>query len=54
MPIAEEAGESSAWGEAPPPRIEEQEFDALAFELWHQGSYPDIASDDEWLVGEAK
>lgn len=54
MPVAEEAVESSAWGDAAPPKIEEQEFDMQAFELWHRGSCPDLASDEEWLVGEGK
>ena len=32
----------------PPVNIEEQEFDLLAFELWHLGSCPDLTDIEEW------
>jgi hypothetical protein len=35
--------------EVPPPRMEEDEMDILAFELWHRGSYPELAAEEEWL-----
>jgi hypothetical protein len=38
--------------EAPPPRIEEEEMDILAFELWHRGSVPELAAEEEWLEEE--
>lgn len=45
--LEEGVAESNPWGEAPPPAIEAQEFDVLAFELWHDGSRPELA-DREW------
>jgi hypothetical protein len=32
----------------PAARIEQQEFDILAFELWHLGSCPDLIELEEW------
>lgn len=46
--LAEELAETAHWSEDPPVTIEEQEFDLLAFELWHLGSCPDIVEIDEW------
>jgi hypothetical protein len=48
IPLAEEVAESAHWSDDPPVRIEEQEFDLLAFELWHLGSYPDLTELEEW------
>ncbi len=39
MPLAESLAETAHWGDDAPIRIEDQEFDLLAFELWHLGSY---------------
>ena len=47
-PLAEEIAESAHWSDDPPLRIEDQEFDLLAFELWHLGSYPSVNEVDEW------
>jgi hypothetical protein len=47
-PLAEELTESAHWSDNPPDRIEDQEFDLLAFELWHLGSYPDFNDIEEW------
>ena len=33
--------------DAPPPRIEEEEMDILAFELWHRASVPELAAEEE-------
>jgi hypothetical protein len=41
MPVAEELEETPEWGEAAPIRLEEQELDLRAFELWQQASRPD-------------
>jgi len=38
--------------EAPPPNIEEEEMDILAFELWHRGSVPELAAEEEWMEEE--
>jgi len=46
--LAEELAESAHWSEDPPVKIEEDEFDLLAFELWHLGSCPDLVEIDEW------
>jgi hypothetical protein len=55
-PVPEALTENSAWGDPPPPPLEEQELDILAFELWQRGSRQDAAaetdcSDDEEAVG---
>jgi hypothetical protein len=46
--LAEELAETAHWSEDPPVPIEEDEFDLLAFELWHLGSCPDLVEVDEW------
>jgi hypothetical protein len=45
---AQEVAETGHWSDDPPERIEEQEFDLLAFDLWHLGSRPDLADVEEW------
>ena len=47
-PFAEELAETAHWSDDPPVRIEEQEFDNLAFELWHLGSCLDLTELEEW------
>jgi hypothetical protein len=47
-PLAEQLAETAHWSDDPPVRIEEQEFDLLAFELWHLGSCPDLTDIEEW------
>jgi hypothetical protein len=47
-PLAEELLETAHWSDDPPVAIEEQEFDLLAFELWHLGSYPDVGAFEDW------
>ena len=42
----------SQWDDAPPPALEEQEMDILAFELWRRASRQDIAATDEPETGE--
>jgi hypothetical protein len=53
MPIletqyADEVAETAHWSDDPPNRIEEQEFDLLAFDLWHLGNRPDLTDTEEW------
>jgi hypothetical protein len=48
VPLAEELAETAHWSDDPPVSIEEQEFDLLAFELWHLGTYPDLTDLEEW------
>lgn len=43
LPMAEEVIETTT----PPPKLEEDEFDVLAFELWQLGSCPEIESDQD-------
>ena len=38
--------------DVPPPNIEEEEMDILAFELWHRGSVPELAAEEEWMEEE--
>ena len=40
-PLEEQLAESTHWSDDPPVRIEDEEFDRLAFELWSLGSWPD-------------
>ena len=40
MPVVDETAEQPQWGEAPPVKIEEQDLDLEAFELWHEASLP--------------
>jgi hypothetical protein len=47
-PLAEDLAETAHWSDDPPVPIEDQEFDLLAFELWHLGSYPDLNQFDDW------
>jgi hypothetical protein len=47
-PLAEELAETAHWSDDPPVSIEDREFDVLAFELWHLGSYPDLIDVEEW------
>jgi hypothetical protein len=47
-PLADVLAESAHWSADPPDPMEEQEFDLLAFELWHLGNYPDFADVEEW------
>jgi hypothetical protein len=47
VPLAEDLAESTHWSDEPPVQIDQQEFDLLAFELWHLGSYPETQI-DEW------
>lgn len=48
IPLAEDLAETAHWSDDPPVAIEQQEFDLLAFELWHLGTYPDVAELEEW------
>ena len=50
--ISEEAAEQSQWDDAPPPKLEEQEIDLLAFELWQRANRSDTEADEYWLSEE--
>jgi len=41
-----EMAEVSEWDDAPPPMLEEQEMDILAFELWRRASCQDIVAEE--------
>jgi hypothetical protein len=45
--FAEELAEVSHWDDDPPPKLEEEEMDILAFALWHRGSCPETADEEE-------
>jgi hypothetical protein len=47
-PLAEELAATAHWSDEPPAALDEQEFDLLAFELWHLGNYPDFLELEEW------
>ena len=47
-----ELDELSQWDDAPPPMIEEQPMDILAFELWQRASRQDIAPVEDASDGE--
>ena len=46
--LAEELAETAHWSDDPPVNIAEQEFELLAFELWHLGSFPELTDIEEW------
>jgi hypothetical protein len=48
-PLDEDLAEASPWDDAPPPRLEEQEMDILAFELWHRACCSTMTAADDWL-----
>ncbi len=48
LPLAEDLAETAHWSDDPPVRIDEDDFDRLAFELWHLASYPDLTEFEEW------
>lgn len=50
--MAEELAEVSQWDDAPPPRLEDEEMDILAFELWHRGSFPELSAEDDFPSAE--
>ncbi|HUI80440.1 MAG TPA: hypothetical protein VLY24_21090 [Bryobacteraceae bacterium] len=55
-PIPEELSENAPWGDPPPPKLEDQALDVLAFELWQRASRQDVGgpedcSNDEEIVG---
>jgi len=52
MILAEELAQVTHWDDDPPPRIEEQELDLLAFELWKQASSPDNPDAANWMTEE--
>ena len=35
------------WGDPPPPKIEEQDLDLIAFELWQRGSRQDPVAEQD-------
>jgi len=45
--IAEDLRELPPWSDPPPPNLEEQEFDILAFELWQRASRQDVAAEED-------
>ena len=47
IPLAEKLAETAHWSDDPPVRMEEQEFDLLAFELWRLGSRADLTGREE-------
>ncbi|MBZ5584287.1 MAG: hypothetical protein LAQ30_19155 [Acidobacteriia bacterium] len=52
MPVAEVVAEASQGGDEAPPRIEEQEMDILAFELWRRANHTELAAAYEDWLGE--
>jgi hypothetical protein len=52
MATGEETVGVSPWNEAPPPKLEEQELDLLALELWQRGSCPELVDDEGWSEAE--
>jgi len=39
--------------DVPPPGLEEEKTDILAFEVWHHGTYSELAPAEKWLGEEA-
>jgi hypothetical protein len=42
-----EVTEDPRWSDPPPPRLEEQALDLLAFELWQRASRQDAAAEED-------
>ena len=51
MPLEAELAASSQSNDILPPKVEQEEFDVLAFELWHLGSCSSFGIED-WLEDE--
>ncbi len=49
IPFAERVAETAHWSDDPPERLEQQEFDLSAFELWHMGNCPDLLEAEDWM-----
>jgi len=45
-PRMEELAEAP-WGDPPPPKLEEETLDILAFELWQRGCRQDAAGEED-------
>ena len=43
----EAPADNAPWGGPPPPTIEEQDLDIVAFELWQRGSRVDPAANED-------
>jgi len=50
--IATEFEEVTNWEDDPPPKLEEQDLDLLAFQLWQQASCPDHPVNENWMSEE--
>ncbi|HLK50020.1 MAG TPA: hypothetical protein VKT49_17875 [Bryobacteraceae bacterium] len=44
--VTEELGDRPSWSNPPPPKLEEEELDILAFELWQRASRQDAAAEE--------
>jgi hypothetical protein len=51
VPLAQQLAETAHWSDDPPARIEDEEIDLLAFELWQMGIYADT---DAWWEDEPR
>ena len=47
-PLAEELAETAHRSDDPSVCMEDREYDKLAFELWHLGSYLELIEVEEW------
>jgi len=45
--IPEELSDRPPWSNPPPPKLEEEELDLLAFELWQRASRQDVAAEED-------
>ena len=46
-PVSGDLAEDAPWSDPPPPKLEEQELDILAFELWQRASRQDVAAEQD-------
>jgi len=50
--IAAELAEVTQWDDDPPPKLEEQDLDILAFQLWQRASCPENPVGENWMSEE--
>ena len=52
LTLATELEQVTEWQDDPPPKLEEQDLDLLAFQLWQQASCPDHPVNENWMSEE--
>jgi len=50
--LVTELEEVTHWVDDPPPKLEEQDLDLLAFQLWQRASCPENPVNENWMSEE--